>query len=165
MPVEPSADPGLTWFPKAGLARVRTDRYDAYVGTAKGGVVKVFDRRRRSSIYSDCGYVGRLRSERSVSSQYHDPERPTKADASRIEVEGDLVEFSRPTMSPVMFVGFRVFTLTVGRFPGLGRWLKARLVKTLIYRRRGIPVRFTRRIEFDDRAAAHQRSTRGTRRL
>ena len=53
-------------------------------------------------------------------------------------------------MTPLMFVGFRLFTLTVGRFAGLGRWLKARLVKTLIYRRRVIPVRFTRRVEFTE---------------
>jgi hypothetical protein len=147
---EPSPDPGQVWFPKAGLARVRTARYDAYVGTAKGGVVKVFDRRRRSLIYSDCGYVGKLRSEKSVSSQYYDPDRTSRVDQASIEVEGDLVEFARPTMSPVMFVGFRVFTLTVGRFPGLGRWLKSLLVKTLIYRRRSIAVKFTRRVEFDE---------------
>jgi hypothetical protein len=147
---EPSPDPGLVWYPKAGLARMRTARYDAYVGTAKGGVVKVFDRRRRELTYADCGYVGRLRTGRSVSSQYFDANRPTTMGATAVEVEGDLVEFSRPTMTPGMFLGFRVFTLTVGRFAGLGRWLKARLVKTLIYRRRVIPVRFTRRVEFTE---------------
>jgi hypothetical protein len=148
--LEPSADPGLTWFPQAGLARVRTARYDAYVGTAKGGVVKVFDRRRRTLVYSDCGYLGRLRSGRSVSSQYLDPDRPARVSGGSIEIEGDLVEFSRPTMTPVMFVAFRTFTLTVARLPALGRWLKARLVKTLIYRRRVIPVRFVRRVEFSE---------------
>jgi hypothetical protein len=145
---EPSAEPGLVWFPHAGLARMRTARYDAYVGTAKGGVIKVFDRRRRTLTYADCGYVGRLRSQRSVSSQYYDPGRPTRVDQAGIEIEGDLIEFSRPTMTPAMFVAFRIFTLTLGRMPGLGRWLKARLVKTLIYRRRVVPVRFRRRVEF-----------------
>ena len=147
---EPSAEAGLVWFPQAGLARMRTPRYDAYIGTAKGGVVKVFDRRRRELAYADGGYVGRLRAGRSVSSQYYDAQRPTRVAATSIEIEGDLVEFSRPTMTPVMFVGFRLFTLTVGRFAGLGRWLKARLVKTLIYRRRVIPVRFRRRVEFTE---------------
>ncbi len=148
--LEPSAEPGLVWFPQAGLARMRTARYDAYVGTAKGGVVKVFDRRRRELTYADCGYVGRLRSGPSVSSQYYDASRPTRMESASVEIEGDFVEFSRPTMTPVLFVGFRLFTLTVGRFAGLGRWLKARLVKTLIYRRRVIPVRFVRRIEFTE---------------
>jgi hypothetical protein len=147
---EPSAEPGLVWFPQAGLARVRTARYDAYVGTAKGGVLKVFDRRRRALTYADCGYVGRLRSGGSVSSQYHDASRPTNVEPTCIEVEGDLAEFSRPTMTPVLFVAFRLFTLTVGRFPGLSRWLKGRLVKTLIYRRRAVAVRFRRRIELTE---------------
>ena len=111
-------EPGLVWFPQAGLARMRTARYDAYVGTAKGGVVKVFDRRRRELTYADCGYVGRLRSGPSVSSQYYDASRPTRMESASVEIEGDLVEFSRPTMTPVMFVGFRLFTLTVGRIRG-----------------------------------------------
>jgi hypothetical protein len=54
-------------------------------------------------------------------------------------------------MTPIMFVAFRIFTLTLGRLSGLGRWLKARLVKTLIYRRKSVPVRFKRRIEFGER--------------
>jgi len=148
--VDPTAPSGLTWFPGAGLARMRTPAYDAYVGSAKGGVLKVFDRERGALAYSDCGYVGRVRGGGSVSSQYHDLHRPTRVAEGVIELEGDLAAFKRPTMTPVMFVAFRMFTLTAGRLPGLARWLKARLVKTLIYRRSSIKVRFTRRIEFAD---------------
>lgn len=142
--------PGFTWFPAAGLAHHRTPVYDAYTGTAKGGVVKVFDRRNRSLAYSDCGYVGRLRNGRLVSSQYFDPARPTRAGAAHLEVDGQLTEFARPTMTPALFIGFRLFTLTVGRAARLARWLKAQLVRTLIYRRRPIAVSITRRIEFGD---------------
>jgi hypothetical protein len=149
--VEPDADPGLVFFPRAGLARMRTPHYDAYVGTAKGGVLKVFDRQRRALVDADCGYVGRLRAGGSVSTQYYDPGRPTRAGQASLEVEGDLAQFSRPTMTPILFVAFRIFTLTLGRLSGLGRWLKARLVKTLIYRRRSVPVRFKRRIDFGER--------------
>jgi hypothetical protein len=147
---DPTPASGLTWFPDAGLARMRTAAYDAYVGTAKGAVLKVFDRRNGALAYSDCGYLGRLEGGGSVSSQYQDAGRPTRVTASRIEVEGDLVEFSRPTMTPIRFVAFRVFTLTAGRLPGLARWLKAKLVKTLIYRRRPIGIHFTRRIDFGE---------------
>ena len=55
-------------------------------------------------------------------------------------------------MKPWLFLGFRMFTLTLGRVPALARWVKARLVRTLIYKRRTIDVRFTRRIEFTDDA-------------
>ncbi len=147
-PADPTVAFGLTWFPEAGLARMRSTGYDAYVGTAKGSVVKVFDRTSGKLTYSDCGYLGRLHSGALVSSQYHDSDRPTRAESTSLEIEGDLVEFSRPTMSPPMFIAFRLFTLTVGRLPGLARWVKARLVKTLIYRRRPVKVRFRRRVDF-----------------
>ena len=59
-PVEPAANRELTWYPDAGLARIRRKSYDAYIGTAKGGVIKIFDRTRKKLVYSDCGYIGKL---------------------------------------------------------------------------------------------------------
>jgi hypothetical protein len=154
--VDTAADPtppdGLAWFPLAGLARQRTARYDAFIGTAKGGVLKVFDRHNQQLVYSDCGYVGRLSSGAMVSSQYQDAQRPTRVDGSTIHITGDLVEFSRPTMTPWIFLAFRIFTLTVGRLPRLAKWLKAELVKTLVYRRRAIRVRMSRRIDFAEQS-------------
>jgi hypothetical protein len=149
-PEEPSAREALVWFPQAGMARVRREGYDAYVGTAKGGVVKVFDRRRRRLVYSDCGYVGRLCNGRLISSQYDDHRRITRVSAERIAVEGVFVEFSRPTMTPWRFVAFRLFTLSLGRLPRLAVWLKAKLVKVLIYRRRAVDLRFVRTIELGE---------------
>ena len=147
---DPTPETGVSWFPEAGLARVRTARYEAHVGGAKGGVIKVFDRRTRELTFSDCGYIGRLRNRRLVSTQYQDLRRATYVTDSSIEIDGELMECSRPTMTPARFVAFRVFTLTAGRLPRLARWLKAQLVRTLIYRRRPIRVRFARRIEFTE---------------
>lgn len=147
-PIEPSRECGLTWFPEAGLARVRTNRYDAHVGVSKGGVIKVFDRKRRRLAYSDCGYIGRFRDGRLISSQHAKGARPTVVEDRRIEIQGNFAVVPKPTMRPGRFVGFRVFSLTVGRAAGLGRWLKARLVNALIYRTKPVDIQFTRTIEF-----------------
>lgn len=149
-PADPTPAVGLSWFPKAGLARIRRGRYQAYIGTAKGGVVKVFDRDRRALAYSDCGYVGRLEGGKLCSTQYFDPERPVHCDEEGIEVSGTLMAFARPVMTPFRFIGFRMFSLTVGRIGSLGRWLKRYLVKVLIYRRRPLDLSFRRRIRFGD---------------
>ncbi len=156
-PVAPEPPPGwdqegLTWFPAAGLARVRRQRYDAYVGVAKGGVLKVFDRSRRRLVYSDCGYVGRMTTGRAFSSQHEDHGRGAEVRAERIRVEGSFVEIARPTMKPLTFLLFRLFTLTAGRLPGVGRALKRLLVKVLIYHKRAVDLRLTRTIEFEDGA-------------
>jgi len=143
---------GLSWFPAAGLARVRRRRYDAYVGVAKGGVLKIFDRSSRRLVYSDCGYVGRLTTGKVFSSQHEDHARAMDVQPDHIRVEGGFMEISRPTMKPRTFLLFRLFTLTVGRTKAVGRILKRFLVKVLIYRKRSVDLRFTRTIDFEDQA-------------
>ena len=147
-PEEPEPETALVWFPKAGMARIRKPAYDAYVGTAKGGVIKVFDRRLKKRIYSDCGYIGRLKSGRFFSSQWHQPGRTASVSTEKITIEGSFWVIARPTMKPARFVAFRLFTLTANRLPGLARWLKAVLVNVLIYRSKRLNIRFRRVIGF-----------------
>jgi hypothetical protein len=150
LPEEPSSGIGLVWFPQAGLARVRRERYDAYIGTAKGGVIKVFDRFICKLVYSDCGYVGRLRGGRLFSSQHQGPDWVVEVRPDRIALQGAFCETSRPTPKPLTFMAFRLFTMTLGRLPGPSRWLKRILVKALIYRKRTLNLRFQRTIEFEE---------------
>ncbi len=144
---EPSAGPGLVWFPKAGIARVRTPRLDICVGAAKGGVVLVFDRESREQLLRDCGYAGRLGDGRVIASQYQDRDRRVTVSGDRIVVEGAFCEVTRPVLTPFRFLGFRVFSLTLGRVAALAGWLKRLLVRVLIYRRRELGIRFERTIE------------------
>lgn len=149
-PEEPATESALSWFPEAGIVRLRRSRYDAYVGTAKGGVVKVFDRSRRQLVYSDCGYIGRLHGGKIFSTQ-HQGDRPcVNVTADRIELDSSFYEVSRPTMNPPKFLVFRLFTMSIGRVSTLGRWLKRHLVKALIYRKRPLNIRFRRTIDFGE---------------
>jgi len=134
-PSPPSNQIGLTYFPKAGMLRMQTMFYDAFVGTFKGGVLKVFDRTRNRSVYSDCGYMGSLHDGRMISTHYHDLQRHIDVTNNRVEIHGNFFEISRPQMNPIRFFGFRLFNLTFGRLAFLGRWLKQYLVKVLIYRK------------------------------
>jgi hypothetical protein len=148
-PARPEPTP-FAWFPSAGLGRVERPGYVAFFGTSQGGVLKVFDRRRGALLASDAGYLGRTTGGATVSTQYFDRARETVATDRTVETESRLQTSSRPVMTPWRFLGFRVFTLTVGRWPAVGRWLKKLLVHVLIYRRRAIPVRLKRTIVFED---------------
>jgi len=149
-PEEPDAAASTLWYPGAGIARIRRDRYDAYVGATKGGVIKVWDRRTRRLAMSDCGWVGRTYNGGIASTQYADAAREIRAEADRIEIGGALSQSSRPVMRPLRFIAFRMFSLTVGRWPAAGRWLKRQLVRVLIQRRRQLSVEFRRIITFED---------------
>ena len=150
VPFPPSNQGGLTYFPQAGMLRMQTQFYEAFVGTCKGGVMKVFDRTRNRSVYSDCGYMGSLHDGRMISTHYHDLHRRIDVTNNRVEIFGNFFEVSRPQMTPIRFLGFRLFNVTLGRLAFLGRWLKHYLVEILIYRKVAVNIQFTRVIEFED---------------
>jgi len=151
-PEEPGKNQDLAWYPDAGLARIRNKNYDIYIGTAKGGVIKVFDHARKKLVYSDCGYIGKLNNGRVFASQYLDKERKVLVDSNRIQISGGFSVISRPTMKPVRFIAFRSFMLSIGRFPAVAKWLKNYLVRVLIYRRQTLAIDFQRTITFDNQA-------------
>jgi len=152
-PVVPfGAEGGRAHFPLAGLLVEDRPAYRAIVGIRKGGVLKVFAKASGQLVASDCGYIGRLRSGRVISSQLEDRERAVSVDADSIRVEGRFAQVSRPVMRPIPFLGFRLFSLTLGRLPAVAKWLKALLVKALIYRKRELELRFERSIRFADDA-------------
>jgi hypothetical protein len=150
VPEEPGKDEDFLWFRDAGIARFRRSDYVAYIGTSKGGVIKLFDRRTRRLAYSDCGYVGRQRNRKRIASQHFDPARPVEVGPRTLSLVTTFVRVSRPVMRPWLFLGFRLFSLTLGRFAVLARWLKQRLVNLLIYRKQPVGVELSRTIEFHE---------------
>jgi hypothetical protein len=150
VPEEPGKSDDFLWFRGAGIARFRRDCYVAYIGASKGGVIKLFDRRTRRLAYSDCGYIGRQRNRKRIASQHFDPARHVELGPQNLSLATPFVNVSRPVMQPWLFLGFRVFSLTLGRFAALARWLKARLVELLIYRKQPVDVELRRTIEFHD---------------
>ncbi len=143
---------GRAHFPLAGLLVEDRPAYRAIVGLAKGGVLKVFAKQTGRLVESDCGYVGRLAGGGVISSQIDDRGRTVEVGADSIRVEGRFAQVSRPVMRPIPFLGFRLFSLTLGRLPAVAKWLKALLVKALIYRKRDVQLRFERSIRFLDDA-------------
>jgi len=160
-PREPEAAAELLWFPQAGIARIRKPAYDAYIGASKGGVLKVFDRARKRRIYSDCGYIGRLKNGQTFSNQSLEPKREAAVTAREITVAGGFYVISRPMMKPPRFVAFRLFTLTANRLPYLAQWLKALLVKALIHGRKRLDIRFRRTIRFNEHSVQVQDEIQG----
>jgi len=138
--------PVSVYFEKAGIAKKATDNFEMYVGLKKGGVLKVFDRKKGRLVLNDCGYIGRLKSGKLISSQILDENRTISVLADEILVKGSFAEFKRPVMTPFSFLGFRLFSLTFGRLKMLGYWLKSVLVKVLIYRKKNVDLNFERRI-------------------
>jgi len=147
---QPAQPNGLLHFPEAGIVKVRRDRYEAYVGLSKGGVLKVFDRRAKRLVCDDCGYLGRMKNGKLFTSQWFGQDWRTDVRDGEVVVEGRFVGIKKPVMRPTSFLLFRLFVLTVGRFRSVAYRLKRLLVSVLIYRRRDLDFAFQRRIVFDE---------------
>lgn len=143
---------GEWWFPDAGLLFKSTPDFYAVVGLAKGGVVKVYDKVRRTLAASDCGYVARLSTGALATSQSL-KRRPTWTRIpSSCTVEVDFVPLRRRVPTTWLFLAFRGFSTTLGRAQQAAYWLKNRLVQSLMPTPPALPFRLTRQVQLDTHA-------------
>ena len=149
-PKPPEDSPNVREFKQAGIVKVDRPAYVLYVGTHKGGMLKLFDRHTSRLASSSSGYIGRLNDGKVFSNQGIDAERNISIGADKITLDGTFYQVSRPLMDPWRFLAFRGFSLTLGRIPRAAYWLKALLVKVLIYKKRVLDLRFTREIMLHD---------------
>lgn len=146
IPRAPRLEGGMLHFSDAGIIKLRNEAYELYVSPSKGGVLKAFDCRHRRLAANDCGYVGRTKGGKWISSQWLDKSRKVRITPGELVIEGSFYAFDRPVFRPLRFVGFRLFSLVFGRVSRIAYWLKALLVRILIYRKRRLDLRITRRI-------------------
>jgi hypothetical protein len=144
----PCEQDGEWYFPDAGLLVRSTASYCAVIGLSKGGVIKIYNRRRRSLVASDCGYWVKLPNGRKASNQ--SLARPPLASVSgnSVEIKANFVQINQRVMSPWLFAAFRVFSLTVGRSQSAAYWVKNILAYILVRRRSPVHLTLQRIIVF-----------------
>lgn len=136
-----------TYFPASGIYVESSGSHHIVANLAKGGVVKVFDRRNGQLLLNDCGLIGRLSDGQVVSSQWIDPDYQTRVNERGWEVSGYFHTVpSNTVFTPLKNILFRVALVMVGWSPNFSHWLKGRIRKTLILGQRPAPVRFHRRM-------------------
>jgi hypothetical protein len=136
-----------TWQ-DAGLHVRSTARYYAVVGLSKGGVVKLFEKGAEPRLaLSDCGWWGEDGRGR-ISSQVLGRPAQWRRDGDAIEVTTAFARINQRVPTPWLFIAFRLFTLTAGRFAAFARLLKSTIVRLLVSRRRYVPLNLKRRIAF-----------------
>lgn len=147
-PLLPFRRPGRHDFPHAGLSVVVTGSYQAVFAPSKGGVVKIYDLNNRSQAVSDSGYWAITRDGSRVSSQSFSLDNEFSFEQGRSSVRAPFVRVNQKVMNPFMFLGFRVFSLSIGRSASIGRALKNVLVKVLVSRRKTLDVILEREVAF-----------------
>ena len=136
-------------FPQAGLFIRSSKRYYALVGASNGGVLKVYDRKKRTILWNDGGYAGQTVRGAWITTQMTDLSRPVAADRREIRIEGPFYAMLHSIQTPVQFVILRLLNLTVMRNLWLGNVIKRLLVSMLISSKKVVPLHLTRIIHFD----------------
>jgi len=141
-------DDGKRNFVEAGIFVRGTPRYYALFGASNGGVLKVFDRRKRRAIWNDSGYVGETSTGKFVTTQVTDQGQLSRLTDEEISSETDFCLLSHPSPSPILFLMLRLMNLTFMRSIRLGNWIKKRLVQFLMNKKRSLPLKLTRTVKF-----------------
>jgi hypothetical protein len=147
-PLPCQTDDATRDFVEAGIYVRGTARYYALLGASNGGVIKVFDRRQKKSMWDDGGYVGQTCSGEYITTQVTDLNRPCRLSENDIHIESAFYLLPRSSPTPASFVLLRLLNLTVMRSIRLGNFIKKRLVRLLITAKRGAPLKLTRTVEF-----------------
>ena len=134
------------YFSGAGMYAAVEGKYYTVANLAKGGVVKVFDRRAGSVVVNDSGLIGRLADGRTVTSQWIDGAHEYAVGDGGWEVEGHLNAVpTHKLFTPLKGLLFRIGLLAMGWSPRLSHLLKGYIRKALILGQRSVPIRFHRR--------------------
>jgi hypothetical protein len=136
------------FFPDAGILVRGNDRYYAIVSGAKGGVTKIFDKRKKRRLWDDCGYIGELKNGQTVSTQSYLKRPECSYEAGTLLIKTDFYRVLSQVPSPLKFTLLRVLNLTLMRNIRIGNMVKSRIIKQLITGKKRYPVTLRRKVTF-----------------
>jgi hypothetical protein len=122
--------------------------YYAVASGSRGGVCRVFDRRARSVAYEDAGYLVRAGGKQWVSQGLGFSRAEGSAKAEEFSTTAQFSELVQEVATAPKFVLLRLLNLTVYRSARLAGWFTRQIVRRLILKRHGGPLRLQRRIVF-----------------
>lgn len=142
--------PFTRYFAGARVYVANRPKHYAVANLAKGGVVKVFDRKDGRLLLNDCGIIGKLNDGRMVTSQWVDPHYECKTDENGWEVSGKLLEVpSNKLFNPVKNILFRIVLVALGWNARFSHILKGRIRKILMLSLRPVSIGFKRSLRVD----------------
>lgn len=150
-PLPYEREPFTRYFPQSRVFVANRPRHYVIANLAKGGVVKVFDRRDGRLTHNDCGLIGRLTDDRVVTSQWVDPNYECQGGEQGWEVNGHLhVVPSHKVFTPFKNLLFRGALVALGWSSRFSHLLKGNIRKTLMLGQRPVSIRFSRRLGVSD---------------
>lgn len=138
--------PPICYFENAGLLVYRNSKYSAFVGMAKGGVIKIFDDSKE--LFVNCGYRVDYGKGVVATTNWQDAGYKYSFDGNTAIVKGLLSKVNQKVSKPILHMGLRVISFFVGSR------IISYLKRKLIFVENHTDIEFTRTIQFADDAIA-----------
>jgi hypothetical protein len=139
---------GMRHFPDSALVVYGTHDYYAVAAAAKGGVCRIFDKRRECLTFEDAGFVISSGG-RNYTSQVKGPSsRIDRLEAASVSCSTVFTELRQELPTPAKYVVLRLLNLTVFRSLRLGAWIRKLILERLILVRQPGPFCLCRTIVF-----------------
>lgn len=139
---------GTKYYREAGLYIKSTSNYFAVIGGKKGGVIRIWSKSKEELIFQSCGYY--IRKNKKVYSSQSQNLGNMEVDDSEIIINAPFTIINQKTFNPNLFIGFRIFNITIGRIPKFAYLIKRLLVKVLVNRTKKINLYLNRNIIFKE---------------
>ena len=139
---------GAKSFDHCGLHTYSTKNYYAIVSSSKGGVLKVFSKQGSNKVWSDSGYWAATHLDKRISNQGLNLSNFTTFAGNTIACESKFSFANQMVMNPWLFLGFRLFMLTLGRSAYFARGVKNIMVSILVKRKKTCKSAVHRKIRF-----------------
>jgi hypothetical protein len=141
---------GVKYFAHSAWAVAGAQHYYAVLAAGSGGPLRIHDRTGGRAVYEDAGYLVATRGLRWSSQAVGRARADGHADGNEVACQTAGSEVRQEMPTPLKFILLRLANLTLFRHPGLGRWLRRRIVARLITSRRAGPYRLERRVAFGE---------------
>jgi hypothetical protein len=135
------------YFPNGKIFVKKSARQYVVVNLAKGGVVKQFDLTTRELTANDCGLVAELEDGRLLTSQWIGKDYATNVEGDGLTVSGACHRVPTKLFTPIKFILFRLFILSIGWNTWLAYQAKGLIRRLLMTHAASEPVRFVRKIK------------------
>ena len=135
-----------TYYPKAGFYIKRSKGNCLIISLKKGGVIQLY--KDNKLIFIDAGFIGKLGG-KVVSTQIIDSVK-IKVEENKISIVGNFHKINYEYMNTYKLLVFRIVLSIIGRFWGIGHYIKKYLVKRLITRKNKSKIRYLKEISIQN---------------
>lgn len=139
-------NPFTKYFPEAKIFIQNTDNNYIVVNLAKGGVIKIFNKKSNKLIFADDGIILATSAKDIYTSQWINPKYKIFYHDNNLVVEGPLNKIPYKYFTPISMVAFRLFMIVFANNAKIADMIKGLIRKLLMTKSKTSSTQFTRNI-------------------